>query len=184
MNAQDSLQIIQDAILNTKENIRQHSFSFLYWGWLVIGTSLLHFFLLTSTNLTYSWIVWPVFMIIGYIIAVFIYRKKESAKGFQTQIDIFLKYLWIAMGISFFMTFIFCTQLKISPTPFMCMLSGIGTFSSGLIIKHKPLVAGGVAFFIFAIIALFLTGPSSLLVNAAAIFTGFIIPGYLLKSQK
>jgi len=184
LNVEESLSIISQAIENTKENMRVHSWSFIYWGSLVVLTSVLHFVLIKMGFPNKSWLVWPTIMILGYIPAILHYRKTERKQGFETQIDNFLKYLWMALGISFFITFGICVFHQVSPTPFMLILCAVGTFSSGAVLKYKPLIFGGIAFFLFAGLSLFVSGADNLLVNAAGIFAGFIIPGILLKNKK
>jgi hypothetical protein len=67
--------------------------------------------------------------------------------------------------------------------PYILMLAAIPTFISGFIIKFNPLKFGGISFWVFALIAYF-AGPSiSPLAVPAAMLTGYLIPGYILKKK-
>jgi hypothetical protein len=66
----------------------------------------------------------------------------------------------------------------------MLLIAGIATTTSGLSIRFKPLVIGGISFFIFSIITTFVSNEYIALFVGVAIICGYLIPGYLLKSAK
>ena len=63
----------------------------------------------------------------------------------------------------------------------MLALSGIGTLAIGLSMKFKPLIIGAICLFVFTIAAVYITGKENLLINAAGLITGYIVPGHLLR---
>lgn len=70
-----------------------------------------------------------------------------------------------------------------SVAPFILTLAAIPTFISGFIIKFRPVIIGGISFWVFALIAYF-AGPSTgPLAVPAAMLTGYLIPCYLLKKK-
>ena len=83
----------------------------------------------------------------------------------------------------FVATFI-CIKLGIVPQSLLLLLAGIGTTITGLLIKFKPLVIGGIAFFIFCIATTFVADDYIALLTGVSIICGYLIPGYLLKSAK
>jgi hypothetical protein len=105
-------------------------------------------------------------------------RKAEKVKTHAGQ---FLKYLWIGFGITLFFIILFAGLGKISPIPFILAITGMATFISGGAMGFKPLIVGGIVFWIGAALAASLPGPEQLLVNAAITFFGYIIPGIMLK---
>lgn len=183
ISAEESLKIIQNSIAKTKENFQEHSFSFIFWGWLVFGTSLVHYFMEEYSNIRYAWIIWPVVMFSGAIFSTFYNKKRDHKKSYRTYFEEHLSHLWKAIGIGFFVTFLIAFKLKTSPTAVMLLLSGIGVLVTGLGMKFKPFIYGGYSFFIFALISLYVTGAENLIINAIAILVGYLVPGYLLKRK-
>ena len=64
------------------------------------------------------------------------------------------------------------------------LIAGIATTTSGLLIKFRPLIIGGMTFFIFSIATTFVSNEYMALITGAAIICGYLIPGYFLKSAK
>jgi low temperature requirement protein LtrA len=62
---------------------------------------------------------------------------------------------------------------------------GLATFISGAILRFSPLIIGAVVFWIASGISPLFSGVDFLLVYAAVIFLGYVIPGLMLakKSQ-
>jgi hypothetical protein len=58
----------------------------------------------------------------------------------------------------------------------------LGTFVSGMILKFKPLVIGGVLCWLLTIVSLFVNFDYQLLLAGAAILCSYIIPGHLLRT--
>ncbi len=67
--------------------------------------------------------------------------------------------------------------------PYIMVLAGLPTFISGIILKFRPLVIGGICFWIIAIIMSF-AGPEIFpLGMPVAVVAGYLIPGYMLKNK-
>ncbi len=67
--------------------------------------------------------------------------------------------------------------------PYILLLAGIPTFISGIIIRFRPLIAGGICFWIIALLVHFggpVIGPLGMPV---AVLIGYLIPGYMLKNK-
>lgn len=60
-------------------------------------------------------------------------------------------------------------------------MAGGSTYLSGITIKFRPLVYGGIVLWISAIISFMLPGDLQLLISAGGIFLGYLVPGYILK---
>jgi len=94
-------------------------------------------------------------------------------------------YMWVWMGflVSFLVLFIIHSKRLDTVSPYILMLVGFATFVSGFIIKFKPLITGGILFWIIAVIVSF-AGPSiAPLGMPVAVITGYLIPGYMLKNK-
>jgi hypothetical protein len=67
--------------------------------------------------------------------------------------------------------------------PFILTLAAVPTFISGIVIKFRPLIIGAVTFWIFALLANFGGPEISSLATPAAMLTGYLVPGYMLKNK-
>lgn len=179
----ESLQVIESMINASKRKISENGFGFLYWGWLVFILSLAHFILI-KINYENAAMIWSV-MSIAWIPYVIYYVRKEKNKKATTYIDSFMGYLWLAFGVSLIIVLIFIGRYNWAIAyPTLIILYGIGTFVSGGILKFNPLIYGGVACWIIAIVATFVTFEYQLLFLALSLLLSYIIPGHLLKASK
>ncbi len=183
MNPEESLTLIYQTIAQTKVNVKQHSFIFLLWGWLLALASLIRFFLQTQTNFSYYFIPFPILAGIGLVITIIFYSK-QSQPNRETHLNYFIKRLWMVL-IPGFITAVFVSIYQnIEPFTYTLLIAGIGTLVSGLIMKFKPLIFGGICFLLASVLSVFLTSEYKVLLHGIAIIIGYIIPGYLLKSAK
>lgn len=101
----------------------------------------------------------------------------------MTYIEEALSYLWIAIGMAFFvMVFInvISDAWKTAFTYYILMYA-LGTFVSGRLIRFKPLVIGGLINFILAAVSIKFNFANQLLIGALALLISYIIPGHLLR---
>jgi len=178
----ESLGIISDAILRTRENIKQNSYPFLLWGWLVASASFLFFILAKFTPFEYYFLPFPIFAAIG-VVATIVFYKKRLMPTTQTYLQYFLSRLWMILGLSFFLTVFVSVQQGLAPFAFTLIIAGIGTLVSGMIMKFRPLIWGGILFFVASIFCVFVANDLKVLVHGMAIVAGYIVPGYLLRGS-
>ena len=183
LNPTESLKVISEAINQTKENIKGQSFYYILWGWIVSIASFSDYLLLLA-DFKQSYLPWLILIPIGWIVSITYSIKKEKSLKYETYLDVFLKNLWIVIGISFIGIIFISFSLKVNPTSYILLLAGIGTLVSGLTMKFKPLSIGGILLFIFSIVSLFVENDETLLVNGIAIIFGYLIPAYLLKKSE
>jgi len=182
MTGEESLKIITDMINKTKVNIRQGSFHLLFWGWLIVFCSLSEYLLFKLTDFASPWYVW-LFVIPGVFVSVIYGYVKGRKATIHTYGEMLYAWTWMAFLFSAVILFILLSDRMGSVGPYILTLAAIPTFVSGFIIKFKPLIFGGVSFWVLALVAHF-GGPdlASLLVPVAMV-TGYLIPGYLLKRK-
>jgi hypothetical protein len=68
-------------------------------------------------------------------------------------------------------------------SPGFLVLYGIPTFLSGIILRFKALVIGGICCWILSVLSLLVSPSYQLLFLSAAMLAAWIIPGYLLRSK-
>lgn len=190
---EQSLELIGQFILNYRKNLREKSFYFLIWGWLITLASISHFVILKVLQGLhdyekiglFSLINWCTFTILGLIITVIHSAKESVQKSIKSHLDKFIKTLWQFTALVIFMNLFFCIQLKyFFPSPFILSVVGLATIVTGITVKYRPVIFGGIAFFIFAFVSSFISNEYQLLINAVALITGYLIPGYMLRAEK
>lgn len=192
LTPEQSFTVIDKAVANFKINYQEGAQIFLLWGWILTISSFSNFIILRilhskdAYNLMgpYSLGNWIVFAVIGFIILYFMDRKINKEKKVYSYLDGYVKSLWTVAGASFGVAIIICMKLEIAPPAIMLLIAGIATSTSGLLIKFRPLIIGGIAFFAFSIATTFVSNEYIALIVGAAIICGYLIPGYLLKSAK
>jgi hypothetical protein len=182
MTGEESLKIITEMINRTKVNISQGSFHLLLWGWLIFLCSLADYILMRFTGFEHSYYVW--FLVIPGIFVSLIYG---FTKGRQAKVHTYAEMIYMWTWIGFLGTFIalFIIQAKRMEMfgQYILLLAGFATFVTGFIIKFRPLIIGGVCFWIIAVAVSF-AGPSlAPLGMPLAVITGYLIPGYMLKNR-
>jgi len=182
MTGEESLRIITDMISKTKVSVAQSSFHLLFWGWLTLVCSLSEYILYRFTDLNNPWYVW-LFVIPGVFVSIiygFTKGKKERIYTYATSIYVGL---WVGFLFAAIVLFIVHSGQMGSVGKYILILAGFPTFAGGFVLKFRPLFIGGIAFWIFALISHF-TGPAVAgLCMPAAIITGYLVPGYLLKAK-
>ena len=182
LTPQESLNLITDAIQRTKENIRENSFPFLLWGWLISIASFSFFLLHAYTSFQYYFLPFPVLGVVGIFTTVVYFRQRNSAST-VSHLTGFLAKMWISLGISFFAVVFINVSQNHLPFTYTLIIAAIGTLASGFVMKFNPLIIGGVLFFIAAISSVYIADAYKPLLHGSAIVFGYLIPGYLLKAS-
>ena len=182
---QDSVRLIQLMIEKTKTDLSESSFDFLLWGWLAFLGMLGEYILKVVFNYPHHEIVWLI-MFVCIPISI-IYHKRRASARTRTYIGDSMTYLWTGLGICFFILVILFANIKggwLFCYPFFILLYGLGTFVSGMLLKFRPLIIGGIINWILAMIAVKFDFDNQMLFGAAALLISYIIPGHLLSAKK
>ncbi|MCK9422764.1 MAG: hypothetical protein M0Q38_09205 [Bacteroidales bacterium] len=180
LSHEESLQVIQEMIDMAKNKITETGFHFLLWGILIIATSLAQYMLITNGMTHVSYWVWAIMPIIGAPVAL-IYEYRRGKKGkTRSKFDKMYGYLWMGFVITLIVSIFVSLSFGINPIAFILLLVGLATFVSGALYRFAPLIFGSFVFWITAAICPQTDVPNQLLINAFAIFIGYIIPGILL----
>jgi hypothetical protein len=179
---QESLRLIQSMISKTKEDMSDNGIYFLVWGWLTFIACTGQFILKHIYNYEKHYQVWWL-IVIGVVFSVYYGAKEEKRQKVKTYIGDSIKYLWIGMGISYFVLSIILSRTGWGTVvfPFFIMMYGLGTFVSGSILRFRPLIIGGIAAWALAIGAGYVEYDYQMLFGAAAILISYIIPAYMLR---
>lgn len=181
---QESISLIQSMIDKTKQNISDKSPYFLVWGWITFIACAGQFLLKHIYKYEKHYLVWWL-IVVGIIFSAWYGIKQGKTQKVKTYVGDSIKYLWIGMGIAYFVLSMILSKYGWDKIvfPFFIMLYGLGTFVSGNIIQFRPLVIGGIIAFALAVSAAYVDYDYQMLFAAAAIFISYIIPAYMLRHK-
>lgn len=181
---QDSLKVIQSMLEKTREDFSSDDIYFLIWGWVTFIACTAQFVLKNILHSPKHPLVWWI-IIPAVIFTIYHSIKEEKTARVKTYIAESMKWLWIGMGISYFVLSMILSKAGWGSTvfPFYILLYGLGTFVSGCFIRFRPLVIGGICAWAIAVASVFLEYDYQILAAAAAILFSYIVPAYMLRRK-
>ena|SRR3984893_5721985 len=184
---QQSLAVIHSMIETAKNQFSENGHLYLLWGWIVFICSLAQFFLLSVFQSPYHYMVWMLTWL-AFIYQIFYLIKEKRREKVRTYASRITGFVWIVFVILMFLfAFLFGNELgnnyyKVMSPGFLA-LYGMPTFLSGIILKFRPLILGGIGCWLLSIIALYTPYNYQLLLLSVAMIIAWIIPGYLLRTK-
>ena len=184
MNETKSLEIIHDMIDRAKGNVADDSAHYLLWGWLVLIGSLSHYTLLRY-DYSMPWLPWVILMPIGGIVAGIIGARQSKRSKSRSHLDKMMSYVWGGFVITMLITL--ANGYRIGwETAYSVLIAlyGLATFTSGGLLKFKPLIFGGISAWIISALSFYQPMEFLLLLMALSMITSYLIPGYLLRKLR
>lgn len=185
---QQSLQLIESMINRAKDKFAEDGFMYLVWGWMVFICSLLQFLLLHVFQYAQHYIVWlttiPVF-----IYQYFYISKKQKRQTVQTYTDYIIGFVWLTFSIvivllGFLIGFLTTGEYFTHIIHILLAVYGMPVFLTGVIVRFKPLILGGITCWVLCIISTFIKSYDyQFLLIPVAMLVAWIIPGYMLRSR-
>jgi hypothetical protein len=184
MTEKESMELIASMINKAKNNFSENGLLYLIWGWVILICCIINFvgdYFLRYPNSYRIWLVADILV----ILQVFYLRRKFKMSKVRTYTGEINGYVWLVFVVSIILMVFICIKMKYFSliNPLLLVLYGVPTFLSGVIMKFRPLVIGAICCWLLAIISPFITAQFSVLLIAAAIIVGWLVPGYLLKQK-
>ena len=183
-NEHNSLQLIESMINKAKNNFSESGTLYLVWGVVIFVCSLVQFigiYYFNNENVNLVWILtWLV--VIYQIVFLSKRSKKERVKTYTADI---VKFVWICFACCMFL-FIFILQYQkafASITPAILVMYGVPTFLSGVILKFRPLVFGGICCWALSVGSVLIPVEFQPLFICGAVVFAWIVPGLLLRKK-
>jgi hypothetical protein len=180
LSREQSLELIASMISQAKNNYYDTGISALLWGSVIIFCSLA-----TYAN---QYLQWPVLrwiwclIIVAVLPQVIISMREGRQRGFKTRESDMIGGVWFSYGIAIFVFSYIDSYLNIGhDVPIYLTLFGIPTFATGYGRRFKPMILGGLACWILAIITLFIPDYYALFFMAAGALLAWFIPGLILR---
>ncbi|MGB4845001.1 MAG: hypothetical protein WBP16_11080 [Ferruginibacter sp.] len=179
-----SLEIIHQMIEQAKSNITDSGLSWLLWGTMLFLTSISTYIFIDigSDNIYLGWNIFGIVTIVLLSYEMLMHKKKIV----KTYVDDLLRLVDIGFIICLFIV-IFAINVAVDPNAgfgFLLMIFAFLMLIKGGVIKSKPLMIGAAVNWAGAI-AIFINKEFryDMLIMAAAVLVGYIIPGYILRKQ-
>ncbi|MBP9099025.1 MAG: hypothetical protein KBF74_09440 [Ferruginibacter sp.] len=184
MTNQQSLEIIQQMIAQAKTNITDSGFGWLLWGTMIFLTCISTYIFIDigSENIFLGWNIFGLITVILLTYDIIKHKKKQA----RTYVDDLLKLVDIGFIICLF-TIIISINVAVSPNSgfgFFLMIFAFLMLIKGGVVKSNSLIIGAVVNWAGAI-AIFINKEFryDMLIMAAAVLIGYIIPGLQLRSK-
>ena len=182
MTEKESMELITSMINKAKGRVSETGTLYLLWGWLILICCIVQFVGPHFFNYINSYYIWFSTWILV-IYQFFYFGKRQKFNKVKTYTGEINGFVWLVFFICLMLVIFIGNYLKKYEiiNPVLLVLYGMPTFLSGIILKFKPLIIGGICCWALSILSVFLSGEYQLLLIAAAVIAAWIIPGYILK---
>jgi hypothetical protein len=179
---QESLELIARMINTAKKDYYDTGVSSLLWGSLITFCSLVSFagYYLKLPGLNIIW----VSTLIAVVPQINISIRERKNRRIKTHDGDLMSGIWISFGISMFVLPCVIGILDLpNMGPVYMIIYGIPTFTTGYARRFRPMIIGGIACWVFAILASFAPAPFVNLYLAASAQLAWFIPGLILRKR-
>ncbi|MEL7835165.1 hypothetical protein [Fodinibius sp. Rm-B-1B1-1] len=183
LSKKQSLGIINEMIQRAKGEFKESAFYFLLWGWVIIAGSISHFVLLQYSSFPHPEWAWAI-IIIGIVASFTKGIRDKELSGATTYSSHIHTTVWTVFMINYFIVLFFISEINSYITPLILIMAASSTYLSGAIIKFRPLKWGAGFIWLMGVLSFMISLPHQLLTAAAAVFVGYLVPGYILKNNE
>jgi hypothetical protein len=178
LSTQQSLDIITRMIIEARGNVKRSSIYLVMWG-SVAAIANIGIAILMWLDYRHPHFVWLI--TIPAWIATFVISHKQGREATtRSHLDRVNMYLWYSYGVVVFTLVAFGYKINFQINPVILLVSACPALVSGIVTKYRPLVVGGILFWVFGVICFLVTGPWQNVVGATAVICGHLIPGLML----
>jgi hypothetical protein len=183
----DSLTIIQSMINKAKDQFSENGHLYLLWGWVILFCSIGHFVLLKFFQFREAPMIWMLTWLTVIYQTYYLWKQGKQRKV-KTYTDEMIGWIWISFVIMMFLFgFLFTRAFGSQYYQFLNVailaLYGMPTFLSGITLRFRPLIIGGISCWVLSLVAGFIPFEYHLLLLALAVVIAWIIPGYILRAR-
>lgn len=185
LTPEQSLRLIESMIGQAKKSFSRVSFYFLLWGVLLILAMLATYFLRDADPAIGKGAPWGVAGFGGGLISMVYGARQGKRERVINPMDGLIGWLWASFVITMFITIAVSLTAQRDPGPMITLLTGIPTFMTGQVMRFRPLIIGGVIFWVAGAVMHFTHDAFALtMIYSGAMLFGYILPGLLLKRQE
>jgi hypothetical protein len=200
LTEKESLALITQMINKAKDSCHDTGIAAIMWGGLIAICALVK---LSELHFGYR-LPFDIYLltIVAVIPQIFISIKSKKERKVKTYDDAFMDTLWLGFGITIFLM-IFITNALFTAmegykdpaghsavitmyefiSPLFLLLYGMPTFVTGVSMKFKPMILGGILCWVCCIITIFTTVKIDLLLTAFSAVFAWLIPGIIMEKD-
>ena len=188
MESKEHIEIINQMINKTKEQLRPFSLNLIFWGALISIMSIIYFNVLHlfETNIHHI-LFWTIIPFFGFVFMTNYNIKMGREIGYETHLSRTIKVIWSIFGIAWLFIILLSAiqgfaggtiQFLILFTSAICLLI------SGILIKFLPVTLGGASILLILTLSSLIPEISYTYVNLLSLTLGFTVPGLFLYFHK
>ena len=184
---EEQIEIISKVINSTKENLKPLSVNFIFWGSLIVVMSLIHYSIPRFIQYTEysSLLFWTILPMLGMLFTIVYNIKIRKVLGYETYLNRVIKIIWGIFNLSWLVMVVTSLLNGINnPVPEILFLLSTTLITTGIIIKFKPIVIGGILLMLFTVYINFNPNINFLIVNIIGVSLGMLVPGISLYFSK
>ena len=184
---EEQIEVISKVINSTKENLKPLSVNFIFWGSLIVVMSLIHYSIPQFIQYTEysSLLFWTILPMLGMLFTIVYNIKIRKVLGYETYLNRVIKIIWGIFNLSWLVMVVTSLLNGINnPVPEILFLLSTTLITTGIIIKFKPIVIGGILLMLFTIYINFNPNINFLIVNIIGVSLGMLLPGISLYFSK
>ena len=181
LSPEQSLGIVSKSILTAKIKEKETGSIFIFWGLLMMLSSLGQFILLQTKFHEYNY--YPYFLFpLGAVFTWLYYSKKFKIRDQSHVLASIIPVIWMIIGLNFMILSIgFDFFLGELLTPVILILLGIGTLLTGHVMKSNLILLGGLICNIFGLICFQINWEYHSLLFSFASLLCLALPGFYLR---
>lgn len=183
MTGQESLELISRMIHKAKRDYLDSGLSALLWGTVISFCSLASYInqiFWKNPNFNYIWFLTFIAVIPQVVIAI----REGKLRKYKSFEEDHMGGIWISFAIAVFLLgFIFGKYPSNAEPAVYLMLYGVPTFATGYVRRFRPMLLGGIACWVLAVLSLYCGYPETLLCITAAALIAWFIPGLILRKR-
>ncbi len=184
---EEQIEVISKVINSTKENLKPLSVNFIFWGSLIVVMSLIHYSIPQFIQYTEysSLLFWTILPMLGMLFTIVYNIKIRKVLGYETYLNRVIKIIWGIFNLSWLVMVVTSLLNGINnPVPEILFLLSTTLITTGIIIKFKPIVIGGILLMLFTVYINFNPNINFLIVNIIGVSLGMLVPGISLYFSK
>ncbi|RZP01770.1 MAG: hypothetical protein EVA43_05750 [Flavobacteriales bacterium] len=184
---EEQIEVISKVINSTRENLKPLSLNFIFWGSLIVVMSLIHYSIPQFIQYTEysSLLFWTILPILGMIFTIVYNIKIRKILGYETYLNRVIKIIWGIFNLSWLVMVVMSLLNGINnPVPEILFLLSTTLITTGIIIKFKPIIIGGILLMLFTVYINFNPNINFLIVNIIGVSLGMLVPGISLYFSK
>ncbi|MEO9020814.1 MAG: hypothetical protein ABI237_08895 [Ginsengibacter sp.] len=184
MSEKESIELIASMINQAKNRVGETGKLYILWGWLILICCIIQFIGLHFFQYEKSYYVWFLTWLL-LIYQIFFLSKERKNRKVRTYTGEINGFVWLVFFICMMLVTFIGSYLKKYEMiyPVLLVLYGMPTFLSGIILKFKPLIIGGICCWALSTFSVFISGDYQLLLVSAAVIAAWIIPGHILQQN-